>query len=202
MGASLALAGSERLFGAAGALDRARAVRAAARGDRAGQAAVLCHHDDAWAARRSACWSKPTWAGRRRSRATRTIRPAWVAPARWSPGLGARLVRSRPLADGHVPGARAHLGRGGRGDPPGHDNGARQKRSGTGDPQRDGRLANARRPARQAARRIARGPLVHARRARTTGPAAAPPRRPLAEPWCRATTSRRPTSWCRSMPTS
>ena len=78
MGASLALAGRDGVH--ASARRAARAVREDAGEHGAGTAAVLRDGDATGRVRRSGSWSRATRAGRRRSRATRIIRPASVRP--------------------------------------------------------------------------------------------------------------------------
>ena len=78
MGASLALAGVERLHAAADREDRSRTCKAPERSFPASRCSSppRCRS----AASAPACWSRATWAGRRRSRATPSIRPASAPP--------------------------------------------------------------------------------------------------------------------------
>ena len=57
-----------------------------------------------------ACWSRATWAGRPRSRATRSIPASLGAHRRLRPGRDPRPLRPRPLADDHATSARSAPG--------------------------------------------------------------------------------------------
>ena len=91
MGASLALAGLERVHAAADREDRA--VRAAARRDRAGRSHSSSPPRCRSAASPAGCWSRATWAGRRRSKATPSTRRASAPP------MPSRRPRSSALYD-------------------------------------------------------------------------------------------------------
>ena len=98
MGASLALAGADRLHAAAAREDRP--VRPAARRDHSRQAAVIRDRDDARRRRARGCSSRATRDGRRRSRATPSI------PAASAPPTSSRRRRSSIST---IPTARARV---------------------------------------------------------------------------------------------
>ena len=98
MAASLALGG---LSGCAiEPAETDRAVRRAARADRAGQAAVLRHGDRRWTASPAASWSRATWGGRPRSRATPTIPASLGATDAFAQAAILDVLRPGPLAGG------------------------------------------------------------------------------------------------------
>ena len=75
------------------------------------QARVLRHARSRATATASACWSRPTWAGRPRSRAIPSHPASLGATDVFTPGRGARAVGSRPLAAPCAAAARRDVGR-------------------------------------------------------------------------------------------
>ena len=143
-----------------------RPLRQAARGDRAGQAPLLRHRGDrCWRLRRAGRWSRPTWAGPPRSRATPSIRGASAATDAFTQAIDPRPLRPGPLADDHQPRQRSA---------PGRRSSTRSRRRSTaqrGDrrrgPARPDAEPSPRRPWRRRAARPARG--ASRRRAGTSG---------------------------------
>ena len=169
MGASLALAGVERLHDV-GAGREDRALRADARAARAGQAALLRHGGAAGRLCHRGARREPHGAADD-GRGERRHPDSLGAIDPWTQATVLDALRPRPLAGRQPPAARSAPGTTSCSRPTGAiDAAAGQEGGGAADPDRDGHLAHPGAAAPRPARRLPRGEVapVRARRQATT----------------------------------